>query len=60
LPHLQARAQYAGWTDWRWKWMLDRFGGTHYCRLIAPEYARRLIRGDAALPPAAKQRGADE
>jgi len=60
LPHLQARAQYAGWTDWRWKWMPDRFRGTHYCRLIAPEYARRLIRGDVALPPEAKPPGADE
>jgi len=53
LPHLQARAQYASWLDWRWKLMPERFRGTHYCRLIAPEYARRLIRGELALAPPA-------
>jgi hypothetical protein len=51
LPHLQAKAQFASWTDWRWKFMPDRFKGTHYCRLIAPEYAARLIRGDVPLAP---------
>lgn len=49
LPHLRARAQYASWLDWRWKLMPERFRGTHYCRLIAPEYARRLIQGEVAL-----------
>lgn len=50
LPHVLAKAQYAGWTDWRFKFMPERFRGTHYCRLMAPEYARRLIRGEAAMP----------
>lgn len=60
LPHLQARAQYASWTDWRWKLMPERFRGTHYCRLIAPEYAARLIRGETAWSPAAGQDGVGE
>lgn len=52
LPHLRSRAQYASWLDWRWKLMPERFRGTHYCRLIAPEYARRLIRGEVPLASA--------
>ncbi|MEY4358132.1 MAG: hypothetical protein RL469_1458 [Pseudomonadota bacterium] len=44
-PHLRAKAQLALWNDWRWKVMPERFRGTHYCRLIAPEYARALIQG---------------
>lgn len=44
-PHLRAKAQVALWNDWRWKVMPERFRGTHYCRLIAPEYARALIQG---------------
>jgi hypothetical protein len=51
LPHVQAKSQYASWTDWRWKFMPDRFKGTHYCRLIAPEYASSLIRGEVRLAP---------
>jgi hypothetical protein len=44
-PHLRAKAQIALWNDWRWKVMPERFRGTHYCRLIAPEYARALMQG---------------
>ena len=51
LPHLKAKAQYASWEDWRFKWMPERFRGTHYCRLIAPEYAKQLLLGTATLAP---------
>jgi hypothetical protein len=49
--HVWAKAQHADWNDWRWKFMPSRFRGTAYCHLIAPEYARRLMLGEAQAPP---------
>jgi hypothetical protein len=53
--HVKARALRADWQDWRWKLMPESFRGTHYCHLIAPEHARSLMLGEAAVAP----RGAD-
>ena len=50
-PHLISKALYAGWTDWRWKFMPDKFRGTHYCHLIAPESMRRVMLGELTPPP---------
>ncbi len=51
LPHLISKSLYAGWTDWRWKFMPDRFRGTHYCHLVAPETMRAVMLGEMSLPP---------
>jgi hypothetical protein len=50
-PHVLAKSQVALWNDWRWKVMPERFRGTHYCRLIAPEYARGVMAGKVQVKP---------
>jgi hypothetical protein len=51
--HLLSKSLYAGWNDWRWKLMPERFRGTHYCHLVAPEFARALMLGETDAPPRA-------
>jgi hypothetical protein len=51
MPHLRARELYVTWSDWRWKIAPERFRGTHYCHLVAPEYARRIMLGEIQLEP---------
>lgn len=51
--HLHAKALLVFWNDWRWKLAPDRFRGTHYCHLIAPEYARALMTGELSAPAVA-------
>lgn len=51
--HLHAKALLVFWNDWRWQLAPDRFRGTHYCHLIAPEYARALMTGEVSAPAAA-------
>ncbi len=46
LPHVLAKGLLAEWDDWRWKLAPERFRGTHYCHLLAPEFARRLMLGE--------------
>jgi hypothetical protein len=48
--HLHAKSLLVFWGDWRWKLAPDRFRGTHYCHLIAPEYARALMTGELSAP----------
>ena len=50
-PHFISKALYAGWTDWRWKFMPAKFRGTHYCHLVAPETMRRVMLGELTPPP---------
>ena len=47
--HLRAAGLFAGWEDWRWKFMPESFRGNHYCHLVAPERIRRLMLGDEPL-----------
>lgn len=49
--HVLARGLFVEWTDWRWKLAPDRFRGAHYCHLLAPEFAARLMRGEVTAPP---------
>lgn len=51
--HLLSIALRVNWDDWMWKWAPDRVRGAHYCHLIAPEYAARLMRGDVRATAAA-------
>lgn len=51
--HLRSKALLVLWDDWRWKIAPDRFRGTHYCHLAAPEYVRDLMLGRAQAPPIA-------
>lgn len=44
--HLRAAGLFAGWEDWRWKFMPESFRGNHYCHLVAPERIRRLMLGE--------------
>jgi len=44
--HVLSIALRVNWDDWLWKWAPDRVRGAHYCHLLAPEYALRLIRGE--------------
>lgn len=48
--HLKSKALYVAWTDIRFKLAPDRFRGTHYCHLIAPEYLARLLTGAEQAP----------
>lgn len=52
--HVLSISLRVNWDDWLWKWAPDRVRGVHYCHLLAPEYALRLMRGDvrAAAPTA--------
>ena len=45
LPHVLAKGLLARWDDWLWKLAPERFRGAHYCHLLAPEFARRLMQG---------------
>ena len=47
--HLRAYALFAEWEDWRWKIMPESWRGNHYCHLVAPEYIRALMRGEARV-----------
>lgn len=47
--HLRAAGLFAGWEDWRWKFMPESFRGNHYCHLVAPERIRRLMLGEEPL-----------
>lgn len=49
--HLQAKAMKNDWLDPRYANSPPQFRGTRYCHLIAPEYLRRLLQGEAPLPP---------
>jgi hypothetical protein len=51
--HVRAKALLVHWDDWRWKIAPASFRGTHYCHLIAPEYARDLMLGRATAPTTA-------
>ena len=51
--HLRSKALMVMWDDWRWKLAPDRFRGTHYCHLAAPEYVRDLMLGRSRAPPPA-------
>jgi hypothetical protein len=50
--HVHAKALFVLWDDWRWQLAPDKFRGTHYCHLIAPEYARALMTGEVSAPAA--------
>lgn len=45
--HLQAKAMRNDWLDPRYAQAPVQFRGTRYCHLIAPEYLRRLLLGEA-------------
>ncbi len=47
--HLRAKSLYVTWTNVAFIWAPERFRGVRYCHLIAPEYAKRLVLGDAKL-----------
>ena len=49
--HLRASALFAEWEDWRWKIMPESWRGNHYCHLVAPEYIRALMLGEARIDP---------
>jgi len=53
--HIAAKALLVNWDDWRWKLAPDKFRGAHYCHLIAPEYAARLMRGEVSAQPRSDQ-----
>lgn len=45
--HIQSKRMQIDWTNILFKMVPDRFRGALYCHLIAPEYAKALILGDA-------------
>ncbi|MDG2244044.1 MAG: hypothetical protein P8L66_11180 [Rhodospirillaceae bacterium] len=45
--HIQSKRMQIDWTNILFKMAPDRFRGALYCHLIAPEYAKDLILGDA-------------
>lgn len=45
--HIQSKRMQIDWTNILFKMAPDRFRGALYCHLIAPEYAKALILGDA-------------
>jgi hypothetical protein len=48
--HLLGKSLYVTWTNLAFKWAPERFRGVRYCHLIAPEYAKRLVLGEAQVP----------
>ncbi|MBT6089419.1 MAG: hypothetical protein HOH20_07575 [Rhodospirillaceae bacterium] len=49
--HIQSKRMQIDWTNIIFKLAPDRFRGALYCHLIAPEFAKALILGDADVPP---------
>jgi hypothetical protein len=49
---IQALAIRVDWTDWRWRWMPDRFRGQHSCHFVAPEYLRAVLLGTVRVEKA--------
>jgi len=45
--HLQAKGMNKGWLDPRYASAEIQYRGVRYCHLVAPEYLRRLVLGDA-------------
>lgn len=52
--HLATRALVVNWNDLLWKLAPERVRGVHYCHVVAPEYLRRLVLGEAVAPAAAR------
>jgi len=48
--HVQSKSLYVTWTNILFAWAPERFRGVRYCHLIAPEYTKRLVLGEAELP----------
>lgn len=48
--HVLAKSLYVTWTNPMFIWAPEKFRGVRYCHLIAPEYAKRLVLGEAPLP----------
>jgi len=48
--HVMGKSLYVTWTNIAFRWAPERFRGVRYCHLIAPEYAKRLVLGEADLP----------
>ncbi|MSO97078.1 MAG: hypothetical protein EXR11_02500 [Rhodospirillaceae bacterium] len=53
--HLMGKSLYVTWTNVAFAWAPERFRGVRYCHLIAPEYARKLVIGEAELLPPVKK-----
>ena len=49
--HIQSKRLQVDWTNLLFKMTPEAFRGALYCHLIAPEYAKALILGDADVPP---------
>jgi hypothetical protein len=48
--HLLARTLRVDWQN-RWlAWAPGRLRGAYFCHLVAPEYLRRLVLGEARAP----------
>ncbi len=48
--HIQSKRMQIDWTNIIFKMAPDRFRGALYCHLIAPEFAKALILGEADVP----------
>lgn len=48
--HIQSRSMRNDWLDPRLAKAQPQFKGTRYCHLIAPDYLRRLLTGEAPAP----------
>jgi hypothetical protein len=47
--HIMAKAQRNDWLDPRWLDAPPQFRGTRYCHLIAPDYLRNILLGEATV-----------
>lgn len=45
--HILAKSLRVDWENVWLSWAPDRLRGAYYCHLVAPEYARRLVLGEA-------------
>lgn len=48
--HIQSKRMQIDWNNMLFKMAPDRFRGALYCHLIAPEFAKALILGEADVP----------
>lgn len=47
--HIHAKALTVEWDDWKFAWAPDRLRGVRYCHLVAPEYLRAIMLGEAVI-----------
>ena len=49
--HIKSKRLQVDWTNLLFRMAPEAFRGALYCHLLAPEYAKALVLGEADVPP---------